>query len=86
MHFSVAPHPGWEAGERLASAGKGFSMAHISINARGIRPVRLDRDKGKAVTADEPFGNGGACAIEFRGSVGGFSEEHDARIPEAIKE
>jgi hypothetical protein len=36
--------------------------------------------------ADKPLGDGGAGTIEFRGPVGGFSEEHNARIRKAIKE
>ena len=61
-------------------------MAHISVNARGVGPVRLDSDEGKAVMVDEPLGDGGAGAIEFRGPVGGFADEHDARIREAVEE
>ena len=61
-------------------------MAHISVNARGVGPVRLDRHEGNAVMADEPFGDGGARAIELRGPMGGFSQEHNARISEAIEE
>ena len=41
-------------------------MPHIAINARGVRPVRLDGYEGKAVMADEPLGDGGAGTIEFR--------------------
>ena len=86
VRFSVAPHPGREAGERLAGVGNGSFMAHISVNARGVGPVRLDGDEGKAMMADEPLSYRGACAIKFRGPVGGFSEEHNARISEPIKE
>ena len=75
-----------ENGRRLAAAGKSCAMAHISINARGVGPVRLDGDEIKAVMADKPLGDRGAGTIEFRGPVGGFSEEHNARICEAIEE
>jgi hypothetical protein len=86
LHFSVAPHPGREPSERLAAGGKGFAMARISINARRVGPVRLDGDEGKAVMADEPLRDGGARTIEFRGPVSGFSDEHNARIGEAVEE
>ena len=61
-------------------------MAHVTVNARRVRPVRLDSHEGKAVLADEPLGDGGAGTIEFRGPVGGFSDEHNARICEAVEE
>src|SRR5579872_613870 len=86
LHFSVAPHPSGKAGEWLAAAGKSFAMPHIAVNARRVRPVRLDGDEGKAVMADEPFGDGGAGTIEFRGPVGGFSDEHNAGIGETVEE
>ena len=66
--------------------GQAACRANISVNARGVGPVRLDGDEGEAVLADKPLGDGGACAIEFRGPVGGFSEEHNAGLSEPIKE
>ena len=38
------------------------------------------------MVADQPLGYGGAGTIELRRPVGGFSDEHNAGIGEAIEE
>src|SRR5215204_4132287 len=53
-HLDVAPHPGREARERpLLSRERGV-MAHIGVDAGGVRPIGFDRDDGEAVPFDQP--------------------------------
>ena len=60
-------------------------MAHVSVDARRIGPIGLDRDDGEAVLLDQAPRDRGAGAIEFRGAVGRLAEEHHLGIGEAIE-
>ena len=52
----------------------------ITINPRGIRPIRFHCDDVETVIADQKPRNGGAGPIEFAGAVGRFAQQHQAGI------
>src|SRR5829696_6980290 len=84
-HLDVAPHPGREARERPLLARKRGVMAHIGVYAGGVRPVGFDRDDGEAVPLDEPAGDRGAGAVEFRAAVARLAEQHHLGVGEAVE-
>ena len=52
-HLLIAPHPGRKALEGRVVAFRHGAMAHVSVDARRIGPVGLDRDDGEAVLLDQ---------------------------------
>ena len=54
--------------------------AHVAIDAVGVGPVALDRDRGEAVLGDQALGDARALAVELVRSVAGLAEQHDARV------
>lgn len=81
----VAPHPGGETLEGSVIAIGNMAVAHIGIDARCIRPVRLDGDDGKAVLFDQALRDRGTGTIKFRRTVGGFAEEHHLGVCKAVE-
>ena len=59
-------------------------MAHIAIDAGRVRPVGLHGHDGEAVPLDQPPGDRGAGAIEFRRAVRRLAEHDDARVRAAL--
>ena len=85
-HLDVAPHPGREARERpLLSRERGV-MAHIGVDAGGVGPIGFDRDDGEAVPLDEPAGDRGPGAVEFRGAVARLAEQHHLGVGKAVEQ
>ena len=82
----VAPHPGGKPLERRFGVGAWRPVAHVAVDGGGVRPVRLDGDDGEAVLLDQPAGDRGAGAVEFRRAVARLAEQHDAAVGEAVEQ
>ena len=64
-HLGVAPHPGRKAREGRPFRRRILEMPHVMIDARGIRPVRLDGDEPKSLLDDQLAGDALAHPVEF---------------------
>src|SRR3990167_3249784 len=85
-YIGVAPHPGGEAGKGALGPGRGVALAGETVELRGIRPVRLDRDYVEAMPFDQALGNGGAGPVEVRGAMAGLADQHHAGIAVAVEQ
>src|SRR5262249_11920612 len=56
------------------------TLAHITVDSRGVRPVRLDGNDGDAVMRDQVPGNGRTRLIELRGTGACLPKERDAPV------
>src|SRR5919204_573463 len=65
--------------------GARVAIAHVAIDARGVRPVRLDRDDRVIVTLDQPARDGRPGTVEFRSAVGGLAEQYQFRAGEFVE-
>ena len=63
----------------------GRAMAHMAIDACGIRKISFDGHDIEAVVRDQAARDGRSGAIEFRGAVAGFTQKHDTGIAETIE-
>ena len=86
----VAPHPRGKPRERILRIQRPRMMAqtlvaHMTIDARRIRPIGLHRHDGEAVVGDQPLGDRGAGIVELGGAMGSFAQKHNASLCEAIK-
>jgi hypothetical protein len=81
----VAPHPGREALEGRLGVRRLGPAAHIAVEDGGVRPVGLDRHDAEAVLLDQPPGDGGAGAVEFRGAMAGLAQQHHPRLAEPVE-
>ena len=81
-HLGVAPHPGRKPCKRGPLRRRILEVPHVMIDARGIRPVRLDGNKAKALLDDQIARDPFAHPVEFGSAVGCLAEQHDARRPD----
>src|SRR5438270_4927934 len=75
----VAPHPHREpaeAAERLLRRLVLAGAADEAVHAVGIRPVRLDRDRGAAAVGDQALRDLRAFAVELVGPVRRLAEQY----------
>ncbi len=84
-HFFVPPHPGRKSLECLPTVTVLRRVApHVLIDAGGIRPIGLDRHEANAAALDQGFRDLGPDAIELRGAVRGFADQHRAHVTDAF--
>ena len=81
LHYiDIAPHPPREApkvAERLLGIHIVAGIAHIAVDAVGVRPIRLDRDGGETLLLGKPFRNLGALAVELVRPVRSLAQQHE---------
>lgn len=85
VDLAIAPHPAREALEGIFGPGDGLALPTMAVDARGIGPVRLDRDDGEPVLFDQPPGDCGAGPIELGSAVAGLTDQHDPRVGVALE-
>ena len=61
-------------------------MPHVVIDARRVRPVPFDRDERESFAFDQLAGDSRAHAVELRGAMRGFADQHDARVTDALQQ
>ena len=69
-HFLVAPHPGGKARKgvlliqrrRMVAQAQ---VAHMTVDTRGVGPIRLDRHDGEAMVRYEALRDRGAGVVEL---------------------
>lgn len=61
------------------------TLAHVPVDALGVRPVGFEGYGGEAVVGDEALRDGCARGVEFRGAVRGVPEEDDAVAGEEVE-
>jgi len=81
----ILPHPGGKAVEQGRTFHARRTAANDSVDRGGVGPIRFRRDDAESVPLDQPPGDRGASAIEFRRAVAGLPQQHDARVREAIE-
>src|SRR5882724_3975277 len=85
----IAPHPGGEAFEiveRGFGAGVIAQAPDEAVDTIGVRPVRLDRDRGKALFGDKTLRDCGALTIEIVSAMRRFAEKNEVRVPDQSKQ
>ena len=60
-------------------------MPDIAVDDCRVRPVRLDRDNGKAVPLDQTTRDRGARSVDFGRPVRRFAQEDDPGFGEAVE-
>ena len=88
-HNCITPHPSGET----AKSRKRFvwirvvaRAAHVAMDTRGIWPIRLNRDHGKAFFSDEPFRDCRALGVKFVRAVRCFAQQHDPRVADQFQQ
>lgn len=81
----IAPHPAWETLERLPARAAGRSLANVSVDRRGVRPICFDGNGRKAVLLNQAARDRGSRLVELRRAVAGFPKQDNPRGREAIK-
>ena len=56
------------------------------VDAVGIRPVGLDRDRGEILLQDEPLRDLPALAVKLMGAVRGFAKQHKTGFPDQFQQ
>lgn len=85
----IAPHPGREPlkpAQRFFGRGVASVRVHKPVDACGIRPVALDRDRLEPLVLDQPFRHFGSGGIELVCSVRALADQHDVRRADQISE
>ena len=61
-------------------------MPHIMVETRHVGPIPFDGDKAKPLARYQLLRDALAHAVEFRGAVGRFSEQHDFRVADPLQQ
>ena len=61
-------------------------IAHVTVDARRVRPIAFDGNEVEALAFDEFARNACAHPIELRSAVGCLPKEHDPGVPDAIEQ
>jgi hypothetical protein len=60
-------------------------MAHVTIDPRGVGPIRLDRDDVEPMPFDQAASDRRAGSIELRRAMSRLPEEDDLGVREAVE-
>jgi hypothetical protein len=83
--FDISPHPGREARESFFGRWFMRVVAHVAVDPRGVRPIRLDGDDVEPVLLDQAPRNRGAGPVELRRAMSRLAEEEELRIRKTIE-
>src|SRR5262249_41911154 len=74
-----------KAAEGRARSRSRRQMAHVAVDGERVGPIGLDGDEAEAVPLDQPAGDGGASAVEFRRAVARLAEQHQPAVGIAVE-
>ena len=69
-----------------SASGSWPGARHVAVDAVGVGPVALDRDRGEAALGDQALGDAGALTVELVRSVAGLPEQDDPRVADQRKQ
>ena len=84
-HFDIAPHPAWKTSKGLPLRGASLAIAHIIVDAFGVRPVRFHGDDIEPVAFHQSSCDRRASPVEFRRAVGRLPQQDKFRVGKAIE-
>ena len=88
-HIGIAPHPDREPSEIVECLDRtritGVA-ADVPIDATGVGPVGLGRDRSKSMLDNEPLRDPCALAVELVCAVRGFADQHEAGVANGVDE
>ena len=87
VHFLIPPHPCGETAEGgLRPRRRGGTVANVTVDPGGVRPVGFHRHGAEALLHDELARDVCPHPVELGTTVGSFSEEDDAGVPDPIQQ